>query len=122
MPSTGQAGQQDDHVSQDQIRNGHAGPLVCLRRQGLAAGALAGGGGTVCHRKIILPQLKCAVGLGLVSAGLRLTGSNRAALAWSRAYWSAAVEPLPESKVTDTGRPSASTTTWTTLLVRISGF
>src|SRR5208282_3020777 len=117
-----QCGQQDGHVCQNQLRNGHAGPLVCLCRQGLGAGTLAGGVGTVCHRKIILPQLKCAVGLGPVSAELGLTGSNRARLACSKAYWSASVEPLPQSKVTNTGRPSASTTTWTTLLVRISGF
>ena len=50
-------------------------------------------------------------GTETVSAGFGPTGSNRAALAWSSAYWSAAAEPLLESNVGGaTGRPAASTT------------
>src|ERR1035441_3808587 len=83
---------------------------------------VVGGGGSVCLRKIILPQLRSAVGLGTVSAGFRRTGSNRAALAWSRADRSASLEPQPEANVGDIVLPSASTAIRTTLLLRISGF
>ena len=55
-------------------------------------------------------------------AGLRLSGSNRAALAWSSAYWSAAGEPLPDSNVTDTGSPPGSTPIRTTVSARMSVF
>ena len=48
--------------------------------QGLMAGALVGAGGRVCQRKIIRPELNCAVGLGVGAMGLRLTGSKREAV------------------------------------------
>src|SRR5689334_22778462 len=81
------------------------------------AAALVERVGTVCHSKTSNPRLRAANGFKPFSAPPPGKGANRAAAARVRAFWSASAEPLPLSRVAVRGRPAASTTTWTTLLV-----
>ena len=86
------------------------------------SGALVGGSGSVCHRKIILPQVSCASGLRASLAGPlrhRRTRTGRLGL-FQGVLVRRLVTAARKQDVHRHGPASASTTIWTTLLVRIS--
>ena len=101
---------EDEHVEEKQFVRGHGG--------GLAAGLLLEGISSVVHRKMIVPHVSSNALRGKARS-VPATGLKRIDFARSSARSSAVSEPLPESWTGENTKPSRSTQTCTTVLVRM---